>query len=135
MDKGSRDAFTRMGTLGIEEEFFIVDDDGRPTSGIDDLVYGPEPPEILQGRLDHELFKFTIETQTPLIEDPANAERNLGAIREALVNHAADHGYRIASAGLHPEALWRALEHAETPPYRYPLDPIQYPQHLSRIPI
>jgi carboxylate-amine ligase len=131
MDTGSRESFTRMGTLGIEEEFFIVDDAGRPTSGIDDLVYGSDPPAILADRLDHELFKFTIETQTPLIEDPANARENLLAVREALVDHAADHGYRIAAAGLHPAAKWRELEHAEKPRYRAQLDRIQYPQHRN----
>ncbi len=36
MELGSADAFDRMGTLGVEEEFYIVDADGRPTSGIDD---------------------------------------------------------------------------------------------------
>jgi carboxylate-amine ligase len=131
MDTGSRESFTRMGTLGIEEEFFIVDDAGRPVSGIDDLVYGSDPPAILDDRLDHELFKFTIETQTPLIEDPANAREQLLAVRDALVEHAADHGYRIAAAGLHPTARWRELDHAEKPRYRAQLDRIQYPQHRN----
>jgi carboxylate-amine ligase len=120
-----------MGTLGIEEEFYIVDQDGRPTSGIDDLVYGPEPPAILQDRIDHELFKCTIETQTPLIERVSQARESLLSVREALVEHAADHGYRIAAAGLHPTARWRELEHVEKDRYRAQLDRIQYPQHRN----
>lgn len=131
MERGSRESFTRMGTLGIEEECFVVDEDGRPTSGTDELVYEHEPPEILEGRLDHELFKFVIETQTPLIEDPSNARDSLLEIRQALVDHAAAHGYHIAAAGLHPLAKWRELEHAEKPRYRSQLDRIQYPQHRN----
>jgi carboxylate-amine ligase len=131
MELGSRDAFETMGTLGIEEEFFVVDDAGRPTSAIDDLVYGSEPPAILEGRLDHELFKFTIETQTPLIEAPAEAASVLADVRTALVDHADDYGYRIAAAGLHPAANWRELEHAQKPRYREQLDRIQYPQHRN----
>ncbi|MFB6068681.1 MAG: glutamate--cysteine ligase [Halobacterium sp.] len=131
MDLGSRDAFTRMGTLGIEEEFFVVDGAGRPTAGIDDLVYGSDPPERLDGRLDHELFKFTIETQTPLIESLDDARPALLEVREALVDHAAEHGYRVAAAGLHPAAKWRELDHAEKPRYRAQLDRIQYPQHRN----
>ncbi|NUB92379.1 glutamate--cysteine ligase [Haloterrigena sp. SYSU A558-1] len=131
MERGSRDSFTRMGTLGIEEECFVVDDDGRPTSGTDDLVYEYDPPEILEGRLDHELFKFVIETQTPLIEAPDDARETLLEIRRALVDHATDHGYRIAAAGLHPLAKWQELEHAEKPRYRSQLDRIQYPQHRN----
>jgi len=131
MELGSRDAFARMGTLGIEEEFYVVDEAGRPTAGIDDLIYGSEPPERLVDRLDHELFQFTIETQTPLIEDPADAATELGRVREALVEHATTHGYRVAAAGLHPTAKWRELDHATKPRYRAQLDRIQYPQHRN----
>jgi carboxylate-amine ligase len=131
MDLGSRDAFERMGTLGIEEEFYIVDEAGRPTAGIDDLVYGSDPPDPLIDRLDHELFQFTIETQTPLIERPSDAAGALSTVREALTDHAADHGYRIAAAGLHPTAKWRELDHATKERYRAQLDRIQYPQHRN----
>ncbi|WP_248897034.1 glutamate--cysteine ligase [Haloplanus halobius] len=131
MELGSRDAFARMGTLGIEEEFYIVDEAGRPTAGIDDLIYGSEPPEPLVDRLDHELFQFTIETQTPLIERLSDAAAELRVVREALVQHAADHGYRIAAAGLHPTAKWRELDHATKARYRAQLDRIQYPQHRN----
>ena len=131
MDSGDAENFSRMGTLGIEEECFVVDNEGRPTAGTDELVYESTPPEILEERLDHELFKFVIETQTPLIEDPSEAEQHLLAIRDALLDHAEAHGYGIAAAGLHPLARWRELEHAEKPRYRSQLDRIQYPQHRN----
>ena len=131
MELGSRDAFTRTGTLGIEEEFFVVDADGRPTSGTDDLVYDRDPPAAVPDGFDHELFKCTIEAQTPLIEDPSDAGDELRTVREALVDHAAADGYRIAAAGLHPAARWRELDHAQKPRYRSQLDRIQYPQHRN----
>jgi carboxylate-amine ligase len=131
MDVGSADNFTRMGTIGVEEEFYVVDDAGRPMSGTDELVYETEPPAILDDRLAHELFKFIIETQTPVCEGLDEAHEQLVAVREALVGHAADHGYGIAAAGLHPAARWRELEHAEKPRYRAQLDRIRYPQHRN----
>jgi carboxylate-amine ligase len=131
MEGGDADAFDRMGTLGIEEEFFVVDADGRPTAGTDELVYGSEPPAVLEDRLDHELFKCVIETQTPLIETVDDAEKHLHSVRDALVEHAGAHGYQVAGAGLHPLARWRELEHAEKPRYRSQLDRIQYPQHRN----
>jgi carboxylate-amine ligase len=132
MDKrGSREAFEDAGTLGIEEEFFVVDEAGRPVSGSDALVYDADPPALLEGRLDHELFKTVIETQTPKCEDLADAREHLHAVREALVAFAASEGYRVAGAGLHPGARWRELEHAEKPRYRSQLDRIQYPQHRN----
>jgi carboxylate-amine ligase len=131
MELGSRDAFDRMGTLGIEEEFFVVDETGRPTAGTDELVYESDPPEILDGRLDHELFKCVIETQTPTIGSLSAARDALADVREALVDHAEAEGFGIAAAGLHPAAKWRELEHAEKPRYRAQLDRIQYPQHRN----
>ncbi|MGQ4554533.1 glutamate--cysteine ligase [Halobellus sp. GM3] len=131
MELGSADAFDRMGTLGVEEEFYIVDERGRPTSGIGELVYEHPPGGILEDRIDHELFQCTIETQTPLIEDVDAAGEAIRAVREALVEHAADHGYRIAAAGLHPAAKWRELDHATKPRYQSQLDRIQYPQHRN----
>jgi carboxylate-amine ligase len=131
METGASEPFTRMGTLGIEEEFYIVDDDGRPVSGIDELVYNSEPPEILNGRLDHELFQCTIETQTPIIESPEEAGATLREVRAALVDHAETHGFHIAAAGLHPAAKWRELDHATKPRYEAQLDRIQYPQHRN----
>jgi carboxylate-amine ligase len=131
MKRGAAANFDRMGTLGIEEEFYVIDTHGRPTSGTDSLVYDADPPEILEGRLDHELFKCVIETQTPLIESLDGARESLFAVRSALREHAHDNGYDIAAAGLHPLANWRELDHAEKPRYRAQLDRIQYPQHRN----
>src|SRR6056297_3124862 len=104
MDRGSPSAFDTMGTLGVEEECYVVDEAGRPTSGTDELVYESEPPEILDGRLDHELFKCVIETQTPTFDGPDRTDEVLGEVRNALVSHATDHGFGVAAAGLHPMA-------------------------------
>ena len=131
MESGSREAFDRLGTLGIEEEYFVVDEAGRPTSGTDELVYESEPPAVLDGRLDHELFKCVIETQTPTVGSLAEASESLVEVRSALVEHARAHGFDVAAAGLHPSARWRELEHAEKPRYRSQFDRIRYPQHRN----
>ncbi|ACV48352.1 MULTISPECIES: glutamate--cysteine ligase [Halomicrobium] len=130
-ETGSAAAFDRMGTLGIEEEFYVVDEYGRPTAGSDELVYESDPPTILDGRLDHELFKTVVETQTPTLDGLDDARSALEDVRNALVDHAEANGFRIAAAGLHPLAKWRELEHAQKPRYRSQLDRIQYPQHRN----
>jgi len=131
MTTGSPDAFRDLGTLGVEEEFFLVDDAGLPAPGSDTLVYEAEPPELLDGRIDHELFKFVVETQTPRMDGPAEAADVVTDVRDALVEYAAEHGYGVSTAGLHPGAVWREHEHAEKPRYRSQLDRIQYPQHRN----
>jgi carboxylate-amine ligase len=131
MERGSAEVFDQLGTLGIEEEFFVVDEQGLPVAGTDELVYEAEPPALLEDRLDHELFKCVIETQTPTLDGLDAADDQLRAVRDALVEHAEAHGFRIAAAGLHPLAKWRELEHAEKPRYRSQLERIQYPQHRN----
>ena len=131
MKTGAAAQFRELGTVGIEEEYYIVDDEGQPLSGTDELVYESSPPEILEGRLDHELFKFVLEAQTPVIDSLDDAPQALATMRSAVVDHASDHGFNIAMAGLHPTARWRELEHAEKPRYRSQLDRIQYPQHRN----
>ncbi|NLV10541.1 glutamate--cysteine ligase [Halomicrobium mukohataei] len=130
-ETGSAAAFDRMGTLGIEEEFYVVDEYGRPTAGSDELVYESDPPTILDGRLDHELFKTVVETQTPTLNGLGDARSALEDVRNALIDHAEANGFQIAAAGLHPLAKWRELEHAQKPRYRSQLDRIQYPQHRN----
>ncbi|GAD53789.1 glutamate--cysteine ligase archaeal [Halarchaeum acidiphilum MH1-52-1] len=131
MTTGSPDAFSELGTLGVEEEFFLVGADGRPTAGSDTLVYEADPPARLTDRIDHELFKFVIETQTPKLGGPSEAGDAIRETRDALVSYAAEHGYGVAAAGLHPGARWREHEHAEKPRYRSQLERIQYPQHRN----
>lgn len=131
MAEGGDDPFGAQGTIGIEEEFYLVDETGRPASGTDALCYEHDPPEILDGRLDHELFTFVIETQTPVIDSLDDAPATLAEIRTALAEYAEEHGFRVAAAGLHPTARWREHEHVSKPRYRRQLDRIQFPQHRN----
>lgn len=45
---GGAATFRRLGTIGVEEEYFIVDETGRPVAGTDTLVYGPDPQRCSQ---------------------------------------------------------------------------------------
>ena len=131
MPNGSGAVFAEMGTVGVEEEYFVVDSDGVPTAGSDELVYENDAPEPITGDVDHELFKFVLETRTKKLDSPAEAPEAVRTIRRTLQEYAAEHGFQIAAAGIHPAADWRLHEHAEKPRYRSQLDRIQYPQHRN----
>ncbi|MFW5900440.1 MAG: glutamate--cysteine ligase [Halodesulfurarchaeum sp.] len=131
MPNGSGAVFAEMGTVGVEEEYFVVDSDGVPTAGSDELVYENDAPEPITGDVDHELFKFVIETRTRKLDSPAAAPEAVRTIRRTLQEYAAGHGFQIAAAGIHPAADWRLHEHAEKPRYRSQLDRIQYPQQRN----
>ena len=131
MPNGSRAVFDELGTVGVEEEYFVVDSDGVPTAGSDELVYENEAPEPITGDVDHELFKFVIESRTKKLDGPAAAPEAVRTVRRTLQEYAAEHGFQVAAAGVHPAADWQMHEHAEKPRYRAQLDRIQYPQHRN----
>lgn len=123
--------FDRFGTIGVEEEFYLVDEDGAPARDVGDLLSSDPPTGILADRIDHELFEFTVETQTPVIEELGAVGATIMRVREALIEYAAARGYRILCAGLHPTARWWELAHTDKPRYRSQLSRIQYPQHRN----
>ena len=123
--------FDRFGSIGIEEEFYFVDRTGAPAKDIGDLLEESPPTGILEGRIGHELFEFTVETQTPVIKELSAVESTVKSVRRALVAYAAANGYNILCAGLHPTARWWELPHTDKPRYRSQLDRIQYPQHRN----
>jgi carboxylate-amine ligase len=131
MPDWSGTVFDELGTVGVEEEYFVVDSDGVPTAGSDQLVYENDAPEPITGDVDHELFKFVIETRTKKLDSPVEAPEAVRTVRKTLQEYAAEHGFQIAAAGIHPAADWRLQEHAEKPRYRSQLDRIQYPQHRN----
>ncbi|APE95029.1 glutamate--cysteine ligase [Halodesulfurarchaeum formicicum] len=131
MANGSGTVFDEMGTLGVEEEYFVVDSDGVPVAGSDELVYENDAPPPITGDVDHELFKFVLETRTRKLDGPEAAPGAVRTVRETLQEYAAEHGFQIAAAGVHPAADWQLHEHAEKPRYRAQLDRIQYPQHRN----
>jgi carboxylate-amine ligase len=127
-----REAFDSEGTLGVEEEYFVVDAETlEPVPASDALLDENDVPAELEGHLGTELFKFVFETTTETAETLEGAREEMRRKRAALVEHAGDHGYEVLAAGLHPSARWDEHEHAEGERYRQQLDRIRYPQHRN----
>ena len=131
MKLGSATNFNKLGTLGIEEEYFIVDSMGKPVNTTSLLAEGSDAPGFLKNNIDHELFKFIIECRTPVSKNLKEANSALLKMREDIRSHVQNYGFELAISGLHPAALWRELEHVESPRYVAQLDRIQYPQHRN----
>lgn len=122
--------FTTSGTIGTEEEFFIVDPDTlQPVDAADELL--SDPPGPLQDRLDTELFGCTIEVQTPVSDSMTEAEQRLRSQREALQDHAADHGYALVGGGLYPAADPEDLVPSDKPRYNSMRQRLRYPQEQN----
>ncbi len=95
-------------TLGIEEEFQIVDPLTRElTSHIEEmLVAGAHLGESIKP----ELHKSVVEVGTPVCADVREAREAVKHLRRSLVDAAHRSGVRVVAAGTHPFSHWKDQE-------------------------
>ena len=105
-------------TLGVEEEFFLVDPDSR------DLLIDPDPRifekcEKNRGphRVVREFLRSQIETNTRICESVAEVRTALHETRRIVIEAASRYGASIMAASTHPFAAWTAQ--LATPKERY----------------
>jgi len=93
-------------TLGIEEEFQIIDPETRELrSHIQQLLEGSRI--ILKERIKSEMHQSMVELGTEVCRDTAAARKQVLELRRDLAMIAAGAGLTIASAGTHPFSHWR----------------------------
>ncbi len=92
-------------TLGIEEEFQIVDPVTRELkSHIEEIIEGGKL--ILKERVRPELHQSVVEVGTDICEDIKCARSSVTALRTDLARLAMKGQLRIAAAGTHPFSHW-----------------------------
>ena len=93
-------------TLGIEEEFAIVDPETRELrSHIQEILeYGKV---ILKEQIKPEMHQSVVELGTEICQSVVDARAHVIELRSRLAELAARSGLKIASAGTHPFSHWR----------------------------
>ena len=118
-------------TLGIEEEFFLVDPATR------DLLADPDPAifercEATRGphKVVREFLRTQIETNTKVCGSVAELRQALRETRRIVVEAAGQHGAAAMAASTHPFADWQTQ--ARTPKDRYDRLAASYQDNLRR---
>jgi carboxylate-amine ligase len=92
-------------TLGIEEEFQIIDPETRELrSHIQEIL--AQGKMILKEQIKSEMHQSVVELGTEICRDVADARRQVVQLRRELAMLAARDGLLIASAGTHPFSHW-----------------------------
>ncbi len=104
------------GTLGVEEEYQLIDAETGALRPVNDAVLRVAESEM--GESVHpELMRSQVEVSTPVCQSLDEVESQLRALRGRL-NAAADgFGCRLGAAGTHPTARWETEQF--TPRKRY----------------
>lgn len=104
-------------TLGVEEEYLLVDPDTR------DLMTEP-PPDFMQEckdrlgeRVTPEFLKCQVEVGTPVCANIAEARHHLTALRATLIMTAERYGMKLMAASTHPFAKWGQQQHTAAERY------------------
>ena len=104
-------------TLGIEEEYLLVD---RETRG---LVVDPpktlmaEAEEKLGEQVASELLRSQIEIGTKVCSNIEEAREDLARLRRNVIDVASNHGLAPIAASTHPFSEWTAQKHTEKDRY------------------
>src|SRR5450755_3067234 len=92
-------------TLGIEEEFQIIDPETRELrSHIQEIL--ADGKMLLKERVKSEMHQSVVELGTDVCRDAACARQQVVQLRSDLAMIAARDGLKIASAGTHPFSHW-----------------------------
>jgi carboxylate-amine ligase len=92
-------------TVGIEEEFQIIDPETRELrSHVQQVLVGGKM--ILKEQVKAELHQSTVELATEICSDARVARQQVVSLRSEMAKLAARNGLQIASAGTHPFSHW-----------------------------
>jgi glutamate---cysteine ligase / carboxylate-amine ligase len=92
-------------TIGIEEEFQIVDGDGELRAHIDAILEATGP--TLGETVKPEMVQSVVEVGTKICADVSEARAEIVRLRSALVEVLARSDLRLVSAGTHPFSKWQ----------------------------
>lgn len=105
-------------TLGVEEEYLLVDPATRELVGAPPAGFMPSCKRALGDRVTHELLLAQVEVGTGVCGSVAEVRAELGYLRGTLAGIAREHGMALVAASTHPAAAWDRQRRAEIERYR-----------------
>ena len=118
-------AASRDGTVGLEEEFAILDPATLDMVPRFEELRDSAPPELAQ-HITGELIRSEIEIVSGRGEDLADALARQRGARRRLFAHAAASGVALGASGTHPWADYREQQFIDTEHYRRVASSLQY---------
>ncbi len=115
------------GTVGIEEEFAILDPESLDlVPAFDQLFEAALADDLLGERVAGELITSEVEIKSKAGADFHDAVADQRRARAALFDLARSQGYRLGSTGTHPWADYREQVFIDTEHYRRVTEELQY---------
>jgi carboxylate-amine ligase len=113
-------------TLGVEEEYMLLDGETLDLVQHIDTVLGAMAGHEFEARVKPELMQSVIEIATPVCRRAADVHDELRQLRGFVISTARETGLRVASAGTHPFSLFERQRITARDRYRNLVDQLQY---------
>ena len=94
-------------TIGIEEEYLLVDQDSRDLAADPPQKMLDEIEKRLTGQVSPEFLRAQIEVETRVCSSVTQVRADLAKLRRTVASVANDHGFAPIAAATHPFASWR----------------------------
>ena len=113
-------------TIGIEEEFQLIDPDTRELrSSVKEILKSGQP--VLGEQLKLEMFQAMVEVGTSICRDVEEARQEVICLRRTVSDLAEEVGCRLIASGAHPFTHWAKMEITEHERY------LELAENLQRI--
>jgi carboxylate-amine ligase len=103
-------------TLGIEEEFQIIDPDTREMKSHIQEIFA-EGSERLKEQIKREMHQSVVEVGTNICANITEARHEIVRLRKEIIRLGRERGFRIAAAGTHPFTHWSTIPITPDPRY------------------
>lgn len=100
-------------TLGVEEEYIIVDPETREAVANPTSEFFQTCRQELGDRVTPEFLKCQIEIATPVCQNVSDARKHLSYSRRTLARIANDFDMRLVAVSTHPFTDWRKQVHSD----------------------
>ncbi len=104
-------------TIGIEEEYLLIDPDTRNLIAEAPPTMMSECEALLEGQVTPEFLQCQIEIGTRVCESLDGARDDLSRLRRTVSKVARNHGLEIIAASTHPFAVWGEQKRTEKERY------------------
>lgn len=104
-------------TVGIEEEYLLVDKETRDLCNDTPETMVQECAALCGGQVTPEFLRSQIEVGTRPCETIAEAREDLGSLRSAVIEVAGRYGLAPIAASTHPFASWHDQQHTKKERY------------------
>ena len=94
-------------TLGIEEEYMVIDPETRELKSHEQKIV-TEGQKVIRDKVKAEMHQAVVEVGTDICADIHEARKDISTLRSTISRIAGDLGFKVGASGTHPFSHWES---------------------------